>query len=98
MPQTLYVVARLVARPGTITAVQAILLDLIAPTRQEPGCLRYELLHNSGDATDFTFIEEWADEAALAAHGATPHLLGALAKVEPLLAVAPDVRRYHLIG
>ena len=98
MPQTLHVVARLIARPEPITAVQAILLDLIAPTRQEPGCLRYELLHNSGDATDFTFIEEWADEAALAAHGATPHLLGALAKVKPLLAVAPDVRQYHLIG
>ena len=98
MPQTLHVVARLIARPETTTAVQAILLDLIAPTRQEPGCLRYELLHNPDDATDFTFIEEWADEAALAAHGATPHLLGALAKVEPLLAVAPDVRRYTLIG
>jgi quinol monooxygenase YgiN len=38
------------------------------------------------------------DEAALAAHAATLHLQGALEEVEPLLAVAPDVRRCTLIG
>lgn len=98
MPQTVHVVVHLTACPETITAVQALSLALIAPTRQERGCLRYELLRNSGESTDFTFIEEWVDEVALAAHAITPHLRGALAQVEPLLAGAPDVRRYTLIG
>lgn len=35
MPQTVHVVARLIARPETIAAAQALLLALIAPTRQE---------------------------------------------------------------
>jgi hypothetical protein len=30
----------------TVIDVQALLLSLMEPTRQEPGCLRYELLHD----------------------------------------------------
>ena len=91
---TMHVIARLTARPETGAELQTLLLSLIEPTRQEPGCLRYELLHNATDPTDFTFIEEWADTAALDAHFTTPHLQAALAQAPALLAVAPDIRRY----
>jgi quinol monooxygenase YgiN len=74
-----------------------LLLSLIEPTRQEPGCLRYELLHNATDLADFTFVEEWANPAALDAHSATPHLQTVLAQAPPLLAMAPDIRRYTAI-
>lgn len=91
---TVHVVARLTARPETVTDVQNLLLRLLEPTRQEPGCLRYELLHNAADPTDFTFVEEWADETALEAHFTTPHLQAAFVQVPPLLAMPPDIRRY----
>ena len=97
MNLTVHVVARLTARPETVAELQSLLLSLIEPTRQEPGCLRYELLHNSTDPTDFTFIEEWLDEAALEAHFTTPHLQAALAQAPALLAVEPDIRRYTLM-
>jgi hypothetical protein len=57
------VVARLVALPEKAESLKAILSGLIDPTRAEKGCLRYELLQNQADPTDFTFVEEWATEA-----------------------------------
>ncbi len=98
MSATVHVVARLTARPEAVAELQALLLRLIGPTRQESGCLRYTLLHNTADPTDFTFVEEWADEAALEAHLTAPHLQAALARAPALLATAPDIRRYADLG
>lgn len=98
MTMKIHVVARLTARPETVAEVQTVLLSLIEPTRQESGCLRYILLQNAADPTDFTFVEEWADEEALEAHFATPHLQAALVQAPPLLAATPDIRRYTVIG
>ncbi|MCC8999463.1 MAG: antibiotic biosynthesis monooxygenase [Candidatus Contendobacter sp.] len=98
MTHPLHVVARITARPDTVADVHALLQGLLEPTCQEQGCLRYTLLHNSTDPTDFTFVEEWADAAALDAHLAAPHVQAALAQTPPLLAAAPDIRRYTGIG
>lgn len=98
MTSTIHVIARITARPDTVADVRALLRDLLEPTRQEPGCLRYTLLHNPNDPTAFTFVEEWADAAALDAHFATAHVQTALAVAPPLLAAAPDIRQYTVIG
>ena len=95
---TIHVVARLIARPDTVTELQTVLLHLIEPTRQEPGCLRYQLLHNAADPTDFTFVEEWADATALEAHFTTPHVQAAFAQAPPLIAMELDIRRYTVIA
>lgn len=93
----IHVVAHLTARSDTVAQLQTILTALLEPTRQETGCRRYILLRNLEDPTDFTFIEEWADAAALNAHLQTPHLQAALAQAMSLLAIAPDIRRYDLV-
>lgn len=98
MTETVHVVARITARPDTVTELRALLLTLLEPTRRESGCLRYILLHHSTDSTDFTFIEEWADAAALDAHLAAPQVHAALAQAPPLRAAAPDIRRYSRLG
>jgi len=94
----LQVVARLAARQEKVDEVQAILAGLVPPTRAEAGCLSYELLQNHDDPTDFTFVEEWASDAALDAHLLTPHVGAALGQVVGLLATAPDIRRYRLLA
>ena len=98
MPATVHVIARLTARPEAVAELQKLLSGLLEPTRRESGCLRYVLLQNAADPTDFTFVEEWADAAALDAHSATPHLQAVLAQAPLLLATAPDIRRYALLG
>jgi len=98
MTKTIRVVARIVALPEKIEALKAVLLEIIEPTRQEPGAIKYELLQNQSDPTDFTFIEEWASNEALETHLASPHLQAAIAKLEGLVATSPDIRFYHLLA
>lgn len=92
------VILRLAAKPDKVEELKRILVGLAAPTRQEAGCLSYEIFQNQVDPCDFTFVEEWASEAALDAHWAAPHVQDALARGVPLLAAQPDDRRYTKIA
>ncbi|MBU7582180.1 MAG: antibiotic biosynthesis monooxygenase [Nostoc sp. TH1S01] len=96
--QSLRVVARLIALPDKVEELKTLLLELIEPTRQEAGVVSYELLQNQSDPTDFTFVEEWTSAEALDTHLSSPHLQAALGKLEGLVAVAPDIRRYNLLA
>ncbi|MCI0401007.1 MAG: antibiotic biosynthesis monooxygenase [Gammaproteobacteria bacterium] len=97
-PKSLGVVARLKARPDKVNELRSLLFGLLAPTRREPGCIRYEMLVNRKDPTEFTFIEEWQDEPALEVHFGTDHIRYALERFPDLLAEELDVRRYNLVG
>ncbi|WP_413162975.1 putative quinol monooxygenase [Capilliphycus salinus ALCB114379] len=97
MKQTLRVVARIIALPDQVEPVKAVLSELIEPTRQEPGCIQYELLQNRAAPTDFTFVETWESEAALETHLASAHLQVATEKLQGLIATPPDIRRYDLV-
>ena len=97
MQKTLRVVARVVALPDQVEALKELLISLVEPTRQEPGCLYYELLQNQQDPTDFTFIEEWESQKHLNAHLASEHLKNAMNQLPGLVAGEPDIRCYDLI-
>ncbi len=56
------------------------------------------MLQNKENSREFTFVEEWQDEAALKAHFATDHIQNALAKFPDLLAEDLDLRRYMLVA
>jgi autoinducer 2-degrading protein len=53
--------------------LQAIEVDALGSERDEPGCLRFNVLQDAEDANVFYFYEVYADEAALEAHRQTPH-------------------------
>lgn len=90
------VVARIVAKPESVHIVREGLTSLLEPTRAEAGCILYELMQNRADPTDFTFYEEWTDEASLDAHGRAPHLRSTFQELEGHLA-GREVRRYTYI-
>ena len=92
------VILRLSAKPDKVDELKRVLIGLATPTRKEPGCLSYEIFQNLADPRDFTFVEEWASDAALDAHWQAPHTRDALARGVPLLAAAPDDRRYIKIA
>ncbi|OUC15800.1 MAG: antibiotic biosynthesis monooxygenase [Alkalinema sp. CACIAM 70d] len=95
---TIRVVAHVIAKPDQIEALKALTLSILEPTRQESGCIQYELHQNLQDPTDFTFIEEWESEAALEAHLQTPHLQAAMAQLDGIVAAMPDIRSYQRLG
>ena len=70
------------ALPGQEAAVRAALLELVAPSRSEPGCLCYNLHESTEVAGLFIFYEQWASQAAFDSHVQTPHFLGLDAKIE----------------
>lgn len=96
--KTLRVVARVIALPDKVDEVKSVLTNLISPTRQEKGCIKYELLQNQADATDFTFVEEWESETLLDLHLASTHIQTASSQLNGLIAAPPDIRRYHLLA
>ena len=98
MPEhRLRVLARVSAKADSVEHVRRILIGVVDPTRNEPGCLSYQLLQNRSDPTDFVFVEEWASAAAEQAHFSTAHIRDALVKLAGYLAAEPDIRRYSVM-
>ena len=94
----IHVIARHFAKSETVDEVRRRLLELIAPSRAEAGCLKYELLQNVDSPTDFTFVETFADDEALKIHAATPYIAGLAAKMTDLVARPAEVSRYRTIS
>ena len=53
--------------------LEAIEVDALGSERDEPGCLRFNVLQDQGDENTYYFYEVYKDEAALEAHRAAPH-------------------------
>jgi quinol monooxygenase YgiN len=95
---SLRVVAHLTARPDTVDQTREALLRLIESTRAEEGCVMYELMQNNGDATDFTFVEEWTDDESLDKHLESEHIRDLQSRAAELFGAPPDIRRYTLLA
>jgi len=59
---------------GSAEELKRELLSTTAPTRAEPGNMRYDLYQSTENPDHFVRIEMWRDLAALEAHKQSPHL------------------------
>ena len=55
-------------KPGLEEQARQVLLNAVAPTRAEPGCLNYDLHQSASDPTEFLFHENWASGDAFKSH------------------------------
>jgi quinol monooxygenase YgiN len=92
------VIATFRARPGKEGELLDVLEALVEPTRAESGCQVYELLRSRRDPAEFTFVEEWSSDEALAAHAKSEHIARARALYPELIAGDVDLRLYDLAG
>ena len=53
--------------------LKAIEIDALGSEKDEPGCLRFNVLQDQKDANVYYFYEVYTDEAALEKHRAMPH-------------------------
>lgn len=58
---------------GVDRFLEAIEVDALGSERDEPGCLRFNVLRDAEDEHTYYFYEVYEDEAALEAHRAAPH-------------------------
>ncbi|GAA5181921.1 hypothetical protein GCM10025771_29980 [Niveibacterium umoris] len=72
--------------------VVRVLRQVAELTRQEEGCLRYDLYRDSGTPMRINTIEVWADEASLNRHMNAPHVKTAIMALIGKLAGIPQFR------
>ena len=76
-------------RQRFLTAIEA---DALGSERDEPGCVRFNVLQDQRDRDVYYFFEVYRDEAALEAHRAAPHYAVWRAAAD-MLDGAPELQR-----
>ena len=73
-------------KPEFVEAFQQATVENAAHSVREPGIARFDVLQQAGDATRFTLVEVYRDEAAPARHKETAHYQAWAARVADMLA------------
>ena len=95
--KTLTVVAQIKATPGKEDQVRQELLSLVAPSRQDAGCVNYDLHQALDNPALFLFHENWISKAHLDAHLQKPDLQAVLARVGQVVAEPPQITLWEKI-
>jgi len=74
MENKLTIVARIEAKKNSIGLVKSELLKLIGPTRNEEGCLQYDLHQDNDNPEVFLFYETWENRELWQTHMNNDHL------------------------
>lgn len=94
----LFIFARFHAHAGNEGAVAEVLLDVLPPSREEPGCLSIQAFRSTRDPRLFYIHSRWKDEAAFERHAGLPHTRRFVERLEPLIDHPLDVTRAERIG
>ncbi len=81
----LTVVAKVVAKKGFVDSVKSELLKLVAPTRNEEGCIEYRLHQDNDDPVVFIFYENWKSEACLGKHMNSDHFKSYVTAIDGMI-------------
>jgi quinol monooxygenase YgiN len=92
------VVARLRAMSGKEEELRQVLLDMIAPSRKDAGCISYDLHQSPEHKSCFLFFENWETKEHLDKHLTTSHLKAFNAKSPNLLAEPPQITLWERIS
>ena len=87
----MHVMASIVVRPEHAVAARALLADLAAKSRREPGCVAYELFQRADQPHVVPIVEQWLGAADVDAHMKAVHVAAAIATAGPMLAAAPEI-------
>ena len=81
-----HVVVRIDVKPEKLEAfLELVNIDAVG-TRQEPGCVRFDVLRLNDSKTKFALYEVYKDDAAFKAHQQTPHYAQWRREIEDLCA------------
>ncbi|MBB3104390.1 carboxymuconolactone decarboxylase family protein [Azomonas macrocytogenes] len=89
----LTIIGRLRAKPGRGAELQEALLPVVAASRQEAGCINYDLHVDEANPDSFVLYENWTNQAALDAHFQQPHSTALAARLPELLEIPLTMER-----
>ena len=86
------------SKPAKAETLKVLLLNLVANSRKEEACLKYELQQSSEDENIFIFHEIWRDQQGLDLHEQQEHFLAFGKAATELLADSPVLYKTQVIS
>ncbi len=87
----LNVVAVIKAKPGSEAVLQQALTALTSASREEQGCVSYELFQSASEPVAFVTVEKWRSQDDLDAHMKTPHVAEAFQAAGEVISEPPAI-------
>lgn len=75
-----------IAKENNIQEMKDMLKTMVEPSKNEVGCLLYDIFQLKDNPTKFVVIESWESEEALAGHKTSEHYKYYKANFEPFCA------------
>jgi quinol monooxygenase YgiN len=91
------VMAKFKAKPGMETELEKIMKELANEARNDPGCLKFEVLQAKDDSVHFMYREVWASQKDIENHLAMSYLPVYREKRAPFLDGDPEVNSWIVI-
>jgi (4S)-4-hydroxy-5-phosphonooxypentane-2,3-dione isomerase len=86
------------AKNGRESDVAAMFSKLTEASRNEPGCVMFQVHRHKTEPRRFFLYEQYKDDAALEAHRAAPHFLQYARKELPKIADRVEGQLYEPLG
>ena len=94
----LTVIAYITAKAGHEDQVREALLDLVAQTRKETGCVNYDLHQSPKDPCEFAIYENWTSASDLELHAKSAHLQSFAKIAGDLLNGPAEIRKWCMVS
>jgi quinol monooxygenase YgiN len=91
----LIVLAKAQVGADAMAAATAAIADMVAASNAEEGCIAYAFTQDVLQPGTIHIVEKWQDEAALAAHFATPHMAAFGAAIAGLDFKVIEALKFH---
>ena len=92
------IMAFITAKAGMQPQVREVLLDLVAQTRKEKGCLNYNLHQSQDNPREFVMYENWESAADLDAHARSEHLQAFGKAAKGLLERPAEITKWDMVS
>ncbi|WP_375784608.1 putative quinol monooxygenase [Bradyrhizobium sp. Pha-3] len=86
------------AKAGQSEELGRQLLALVAPSRQEAGCINYDLHRSDTDPDIWCVYENWRSADDLTTHFTLPHMQAFIALIPTLVEGELDLRRFSMVS
>ena len=94
----LIVLAKAKVSADALEAARPAIAAMVAASNAEDGCIAYAFTQDVLDPTVLHIVEKWQDDAALAAHFATPHMAAFGAAIAGLDFQVVEAIKFHADG
>lgn len=97
MTRKIHTTTKVIARSGRAEALKALMIEVAELARENPGCLRFELLQGNANPDEFVTLEEWQDDNAFQAHFRSGYMDEFMREIPELVDHPPDIQWYTLV-